>query len=133
MLYCYSREEDKNMSQDLAIMMFEVLEKRIGNEVVCSEWFFGSPMTYEGVLEEVVPFDKVVINKTIIPFVGERQAIESIVLKGKDKTVYSNPKAANYDRKLEEVALAQEEMLGYSILREGPYGQEKNEKDIKHH
>ena len=97
-------------------MMFDVLEKRIGDEVVCSEWFFGSPMTHEGVLEEVVPFDKVVISKTIIPFVGERQAIESIVLKGKGKTVYSNTKATNYDRKLEEVALAQEEMLGYSIL-----------------
>ena len=119
------------MNQDLAVMMFDVLEKRIGDEVVCSEWFFGSPMTHEGVLEEVVPFDKVVISKTIIPFVGERQAIESIVLKGMGKTVYSNPKATNYDRKLEEVALAQEEMLGYSILREGPYSQEKKEKDTK--
>ncbi len=109
------------MSSELAEMMFDVLSKRIGEEVSCSQWYFGLPMTCEGILEEVVPFDKVTINKTQIPFVGERQAIEKIVVKDSKKTIYSNPKAVSYDRKGVEVALAQEEMLGYSIDRNGSY------------
>ncbi len=116
------------MSSELAEMMFDVLSKRVGTEVTCVEWFFGSPMEVKGVLEEVVPFDKVTINKTIIPFVGERQAIEKITMEEKvvsggtrPKTIYSNPMAVGYDRKGEEVKLAQEAMLGYSIATSGSY------------
>ena len=113
------------MSSELAEMMFDVLSKRVGEEVSCSEWCYGQQMLSEGVLEEVVPFDRITINKTVIPFVGERRAIEQIVVKGTQKTVYSNPYVNGYDRKGEEVALAQEAMLGYSVDNNGAYQKEQ--------
>lgn len=116
------------MNSELAEMMFDVLSKRIGTEVTCVEWLFGSPMEVKGILEEVIPFDKVTISKTVIPFVGERQAIEKITMEEKaiaggtqPKTIYSNPMAVGYDRKGEEVKLAQKEMLGYSTAMNGSY------------
>lgn len=116
------------MSIELAEMMFDLLGKRVGEKVTCTQWFFGKPMETVGTLESVVPFDKVKIDGTVIPFVGERQAIEKITMEEKliaggtrPKTIYSNPKAIEYDKKLGEVPLAQEEMLGYSVQRNGAY------------
>lgn len=116
------------MNSDLAEMMFDVLSKRIGEEVICSEWLYGQPMESEGILEEVIPFDKITISKKPIPFVGERRAIEKVVVKKTQKTVYSNPYVSGYDRKGEEVDLAQESMLGYSINRNGAYKKDEEPK-----
>lgn len=135
-LLCYIDTVERliHMSSDLAEMMFDVLSNRIGEEVICTQWFFGKPMEVAGVLESVVPFDKVKINGTVIPFVGERQAIERITMEEKlltggtkPKIIYSNPGAIEYDKKLGEVPLAQEEMLGYSVDRNGPYHSYKDQ------
>lgn len=116
------------MSSELAELMFGLLNQRVGEEVVCTQWFFGKPMDTSGILESVVPFDKVVISGTVIPFVGERQAIEKIVRVSSQQIIYTNPRAVEYDKKLGEVPLAQEEMLGYSVQRNGAYESEKKEK-----
>ncbi len=120
------------MNENLAAMMFDFLKERVGEEVSCTKWTYGIRMECEGVLEEVVPFEKVMISKSIIPFVGDRQAIESISLKKNGSVIYSNPKVENYDRKGEEVALAQEEMLGYSVARNGLYGGKQESKEKYH-
>ncbi len=58
------------MNENLAAMMFDFLKERVGEEVSCTKWTYGIRMECEGVLEEVVPFEKVMISKSIIPFVG---------------------------------------------------------------
>lgn len=106
------------MSQDLANMVFGILNRRIDEEVVCTAWQFGIPVEHEGKLENVVDFDQIVVGKTVIPFVGNGVAIEKVALKSDGRLVYTNPNAVGYQTKdTMGVILAQEEMLGYSVLR----------------
>lgn len=107
------------MSQELAKMVFDILNRRIDEEVVCTAWQFGVPVTHEGVLENVVDFDQIVVGKTVIPFVGNGVAIEKVELKNDGRVVYNNPNAVGYHTKdTMGVILAQEEMLGHSVLRD---------------
>ncbi len=107
------------MSEELSAMMFETLSRRVGENVNCTVWEGGSPVSYDGVLLEVVPFDFINVNKQIIPFVGTRQAIEEITLSSNGKKVYVNPRANGYQgftsKDIMGVMNAQKEMLGYSI------------------
>lgn len=106
------------MSQELANMVFGILNRRIDEEVECTAWQFGVPVVHEGVLENVVDFDQIVVDKTVIPFVGNGVAIEKIALKSDGRLIYTNPNAVGYHTKdTMGVILAQEEMLGYSVLR----------------
>ena len=106
------------MSQELASLVFSMLNRRVDEEVVCTTWQFGEQVQHEGTLENVVHFDQIVVGKTVIPFVGNGVAIEKVELKSNGKLVYANPKAVGYHTKdTMGVILAQEEMLGYSVLR----------------
>ena len=120
-LYLYSREEILNyMQKDLASMVFNMLSNRINEQVTCKVWHFGTEVSYTGILENVTPFDSVVIDKNVIPFVGTGQAIETISLTNGNKVVYTNPQAKGYNVKdVMGVILAQESMLGYSVTRDG--------------
>lgn len=108
------------MQKDLASMVFNMLSNRINEQVTCKVWHFGTEVSYTGILENVTPFDSVVIDKNVIPFVGTGQAIETISLTNGNKVVYTNPQAKGYNVKdVMGVILAQESMLGYSVTRDG--------------
>lgn len=111
------------MEKTVAEMMFNYLSSRIGSMVSCKAWSFGEAKIYNGILENVIPFDCVTIDGNIIPFVGRGQAIEDITLLEKGKSIYANPGAVGYqgfsEKDMMGVALAQREMLGHSIILDG--------------
>lgn len=107
----------KNVEKDLAEVLFQILQKREGSEVVCLSWYYGVPVVQKGLLKEVVPFDYVNINDSVISFVGEHQAIETITLSD-GRTIYSNPRAKGYYMKdPADLMNQQEKMLGYSVAK----------------
>lgn len=109
------------MSQELATMMFDMLNRRIGEEVFCKIWQNGVVDIVEGTLNNVVPFDTVNIDNRILPFIGEGISIDTIMeKKEKGKNIYVNRKAEEYSyiNGTFELIQAQKEALGYSVRME---------------
>lgn len=109
------------MKEEILPMMFTTANK-IGSEVVCKVWEAGTIKTYEGVLVDVTPFDFINVDRNIIRFVGNTQAIEEIRLKYTDIPLYINHRVQGYEGYYERdfigLIAAQQELLGRSIKQE---------------
>lgn len=109
------------MSEEILPMMFAISDK-IGSEIICEVWEEGNLKTYEGVLLDVTPFDFINVNRQIIRFVGNTQAIEEIKLKYTEIPLYVNHRVQGYEgyyeRDFTGLIAAQQEFLGKSVKLE---------------
>lgn len=108
------------------VVDFEALEAFIGTHVSAKSWRFGVAVPYEGVLTEVVPYDRMTLNNNIIPFAGENEAVEEI-WDANGNILYYVPEAKGYTAK-DQMGLvtAQLEMLGRSVKMEEMEGKGKS-------
>lgn len=78
------------MSAELADMMFEILKKRQGEMVFCTVWAKGKEFEKQGILTEVVEYERVTVDDLDIPFDNGVIAISEIKLMN-GKVVFANP------------------------------------------
>lgn len=70
---------------------FNKLKRYIGKEVTCERLMYGKPYLFEGVLEDVISFDKIVLSNRGYDFLNYGEVISSIKLSKNDKEIYKNP------------------------------------------